>query len=89
MTQEELDIAFEAAFESASNTIIKLPDDLKLNFYAYYKRATIGSKRHNPSGEIQLRNAFKLNALLQIQNLSQNEAKEKYIELVKQHITNV
>ncbi len=86
MTQEELDTAFDIAFERASNTKIKLPDDLKLHFYAYYKRATIGSKRHSPSGDIQLRNAFKLNALLQIQHLSQNEAKLKYIELVEKHI---
>ncbi len=86
MTQEELDTAFEAAFERASNTKIKLPDDLKLHFYAYYKRATIGSQRHSPSGEIQLRNAFKLNALLQIQHLSQNDAKRMYIDLVNKHI---
>jgi len=86
MIQEELDIKFNLAFEKASNTKKKLPDDIKLHFYAYYKRATIGNKHHHPSGEIQLRNAFKLNALLQIQHLSQNEAKQKYIELVAEHI---
>ena len=86
MTQEELDKTFEAAFDRASRTDIKLPDDLKLHFYAFYKKATIGSKRHSPSGEIQLRNAFKLNALIQVQHLSQNEAKEKYIALVNKYI---
>ncbi|MBU2524991.1 MAG: acyl-CoA-binding protein [Flavobacteriaceae bacterium] len=87
MTEQELDKVFDAAFERASKTKIKLPPDLMLHFYAYYKRATLGRPYHNPSGENELRNAFKINALFQVQNLTQTEAKLKYIELVNKYIT--
>ncbi|MDP2059136.1 MAG: acyl-CoA-binding protein, partial [Flavobacteriaceae bacterium] len=42
---------------------------------------------YNPSGENELRNAFKINALFQVKDISQNEAKKKYIELVEKYIT--
>lgn len=87
MTQVELDETFEAAFQKASNTKIQLPPDIMLYFYAYYKKATIDRPFYNPSGENELRNAFKINALFQIRDVSQNEAKRKYIELVETYIT--
>lgn len=87
MKKETLDQRFSEAFERASKTQIKLPPDIMLHFYAYYKRATLGMPYHNPSGENELRNAFKINALFQVQNLTQDEAKQKYIDLVNKYIT--
>jgi len=80
---QELDEKFEKAFEIASAMTQKLPPDVMLKFYAYYKLATKGKTYSKPSGKSQLRNAFKLNALFQLHDLSENEAKEKYIELVE------
>ena len=54
-----------------------------LEFYAYYKQATEGAEYTTPSGESDLRNAFKLNAWFQINDLNADEAKKKYIELVE------
>ncbi len=89
MTEEELNINFKRAFKRASNTKIQLPPDVMLHFYAYYKQAihAEGSGFYNPSGDSELRNAFKLNALFQVKSLTPNEAKLKYIELVNKYIT--
>lgn len=88
MNENELNIAFDKAYKKASNTKIQLPPDVMLYFYAYYKRAThTKGGLYNPSGENELRNAFKLNAFFQVQNLSPSEAKLKYIELVEKYIT--
>ncbi|MEW7279433.1 acyl-CoA-binding protein [Aquimarina sp. 2201CG1-2-11] len=89
MTEEELNIAFDNAYERACNTKIQLPPDLMLHFYAYYKQATHIEGFYTPSGNSQLRNAFKLNALFQVKNLSRKEAKLKYIELVEKYITDI
>ena len=79
MEKSALDIRFEKAFEEASAMTEKLPQDLMLRFYAYYKQATYGdTSRPN---RFDVRNAFKYNAWLQVRGLTQDEAKEKYIEL--------
>ncbi|RPD99544.1 phosphatidylserine decarboxylase [Aureibaculum marinum] len=83
----KLDDKFKIAFEIASNMTQRVPPDIMLKFYAYYKQATKGEKYKQPERGIPLRNAFKLNAWLQIKNLSTEEAKEKYIALVEE-ITN-
>jgi len=80
---QSLDEKFERAFEIASAMTQKLPPDTMLRFYAYYKLATKGKAYSTPSGESSLRNAFKLNAMFQLNDLTEDEAKEKYIELVE------
>ncbi len=80
---QNLDEKFNKAFEIASAMTQKLPPDTMLKFYAYYKLATKGKTYSTPSGQSPLRNAFKLNAMFQLNNLSEEEAKEKYIELVE------
>ena len=55
-----------------------------LQFYAYYKQATKGNNYEKPSGEVQLRNAFKLNAWFQVNMLTEEEAKKHYIHLVEE-----
>ena len=84
---KKLDRRFKKAFEIASAMTQKLPPDTMLKFYAYYKQATKGGEYTTPSGESQLRNAFKLNAWFQLNNLSEEKAKKNYIELVED-ITN-
>ena len=81
----ELDKRFEKAFEIASAMTKKLPPDVMLQFYAYYKQATLDTPFYNPSGNNEIRNAFKLNAWFQVNNLSTEEAKKKYIELVEKY----
>ncbi len=87
MTNEELNIAFEKAYEKACNTKMQFPPDVMLHFYAYYKQATHADGFYTPSGNSQLRNAFKLNALFQVKDLTPEEAKLKYIEYVNKYIT--
>jgi len=81
----DLDNKFDKAFEIASAMTKELPPDVMLHFYAYYKIATNDGKMHTPSGNSELRNGFKLNALFQFNNVSVKEAKEKYIELVEKY----
>lgn len=87
MTPEEIDKQFLEAYEKASRTTQKFPPDIMLQFYAYYKHATENEGIYTPSGEDEVRNAFKLNALLQIKGISTLEAKKNYIELVNKYIT--
>lgn len=87
MTSEEIDLKFQEAYKRASKTHQKFPPDIMLQFYAYYKQATEQEGIYTPSsGEDDVRNAFKLNALLQIKGMSTKEAKQKYIELVDEYI---
>lgn len=90
MTQfkKDLNQRFEDAVKRASKTDKKFPPDLKLYFYAYYKRA-LGNHRDDREMEddhTTLVNGFKMNALFQVRNISEDEAKEKYIQLVNEHV---
>lgn len=88
MTDENFDIdaAFKEAYKIASETKIKLPPDIMLQFYGYYKQATKGTNYVEPSGNSELRNAFKLNAWFQLSHLSEKEAKVEYIKLVNKYL---
>ncbi|MFN3756514.1 MAG: acyl-CoA-binding protein [Flavobacterium sp.] len=86
MTPEALDIAFNEAYEKASNFTIAIPPDVMLKLYAYYKHATFQNQGMRHIGENDLRNAFKMNALMQVGHLSKEEAKKAYIELVNELI---
>ncbi len=82
MTQSELDKRFHEAYEKASNMTEALPQDVMLRIYAYYKQATLGNPMYRQSHPNDLRNAFKINAWIQVSHLSADEAKEKYIEII-------
>lgn len=82
----DLDIKFQEAFKKASNSTKKLPPDVMLKLYAYYKQATKGSKYEPSEGEVELINAFKLNAWIQLSDLNEEEAKQGYIDLVDKYI---
>lgn len=83
-----LDEQFKEAFEAASKMTIQLPPDVMLRIYAYYKQATDDPNSFSYNNNYDLRNAFKMNAWLQISHLSQDEAKEKYIEIINEILNN-
>lgn len=84
--KKKLHIKFDEAYEFASKTSKKLPQDVMLQFYAYYKQATKGNNYEQPSGNVELRNAFKLHAWFQLNNLTEDEAKKEYIKLVNKYL---
>jgi acyl-CoA-binding protein len=83
MTSEALDIEFRAAVDRVNDHIEPFPADFLLRLYAYYKKATNDYGR--PSSSKPIINAFKTNALFQIQNISEDEAKQEYIDLVNNY----
>lgn len=83
MSKTKLDIDFEDAVNRVNSHTEPFPADFLLRIYAYYKKATNDYGR--PSSRKQIINAFKTNALFQIQNITEEEAKEKYIELVNNY----
>lgn len=84
--KKDLNTRFNEAYELASGFSEKLPQDVMLQFYAYYKQATKGNNYEQPSGNIELRNAFKLNAWFQLNHLTEEDAKKEYIKLVKKYL---
>lgn len=83
---KNLDEEFEKAYKISSTTTLKLPPDVMLQLYAYYKQATKGTNYQQPSGNVELRNAFKLNAWFQLSQISEDEAKKEYINLVNKYL---
>lgn len=82
----EVDTKFQKAYEITSTMHEKLPPDIMLKLYAYYKQATKGINYVRPAGQNEVRNAFKANALFQLNNMTEKEAKIAYIELVEKII---
>jgi len=80
MTSEELDIQFQEAVARINAHTEPFPADFLLRLYAYYKKATNNYGR--PSSSKPIINAFKTNALFQVQDVSEDEAKRIYIDLV-------
>ncbi len=83
MTSEELEIEFKAAVERINAHTEPFPADFLLRLYAYYKKATNDYGR--PSSRKPIINAFKTNALFQVKDVSQDEAKRIYIDLVNNY----
>lgn len=76
----DLDIAFEEAFNKISKLKGAVAPDIMLKFYAYNKQANFGSNLPF-DGTIDIRNAFKINAWMQVKDMSSEEAKKEYILL--------
>ncbi|MFD1063905.1 acyl-CoA-binding protein [Winogradskyella litorisediminis] len=83
MSQSELDIEFEAAVKRVNDHQHPFPADFLLRLYAYYKKATNDYGR--PSSKKQIINAFKTNALFQVKDITEDEAKRQYIDLVNRY----
>ncbi|WP_369999734.1 acyl-CoA-binding protein [Winogradskyella sp.] len=83
MTPNKLHIEFEEAVERINAHKDPFPADFLLRLYAYYKKATNDYGR--PSSRKPIINAFKTNALFQVQDISEDEAKQEYINLVNNY----
>ncbi|WP_372755583.1 acyl-CoA-binding protein [Mariniflexile sp.] len=83
MTNDELEIEFQDAVDRVNAYTGRFPADVLLNLYAYYKKAT--NNYSQPRGKKAIINAFKTNALFQVKDVSQNEAKRLYIDLVNKY----
>lgn len=80
MSEKDLDTRFEEAVEIANTmTQASLPQDVQLRLYALYKQSTMGTIDARVSPVYHIRDAFKMNAWMQISHLSVEEAKEEYI----------
>jgi len=78
----DLDIAFKEAFIEISKLKEAVAPDVMLKLYAYNKQANFGSS--SPHYEkLDIRNAFKVNAWMQIKDMSSNDSKQEYIKLAK------
>jgi acyl-CoA-binding protein len=83
MNDKDLDIRFQEAVKTAYKmTQSSLPQDVQLRLYAYYKHATFGILEPRQTSTYRLRDAFKMNAWMQISQLSADESKEHYIEII-------
>ncbi|MDO6760277.1 acyl-CoA-binding protein [Tamlana sp. 2_MG-2023] len=80
MSKSDLDIEFDQAVDRVNAYTEPFPADTLLKLYAYYKKATNDYGR--PRSKKPIINAFKTNALFQAKGLTEDEAKQLYIELV-------
>lgn len=83
MSNVDLDIEFQDAVNRVNAHTEPFPADTLLKLYAYYKKATNDYGR--PKSREALINAFKTNALFQVENISEDEAKRIYIDLVNNY----
>ena len=84
MNTDVLDIEFREAVKSINNHEQPFPADILLKLYAYYKKATNDYSR--PSSSKAIINAFKTNALFQVEDITQDEAKQRYIYLANTYL---
>lgn len=83
--EKDLDTLFEEAFANAQ--LIpqsSVPIDLQLILYGLYKQATSNESDsfYFRQDSQNLRSAFKLNAWMQVNHVSPEEAKKQYIEII-------
>ena len=81
--ESNLDKEFNRAFQLISELEEGLAPDTMLKLYAYYKQAVSGDI-FSFDGEADVRNAFKFNAWTQLNGMSQDEAKQEYINLARE-----
>lgn len=82
---KDLDILFDEAFKNAQLIPqASVPIDLQLILYGLYKQATADETDsfYFRQDSQNLRSAFKLNAWMQVNHLTADEAKERYIEII-------
>jgi len=84
MDSEALDIEFREAVDSINSHQEPFPADVLLKLYAYYKKATNDYSR--PSSSKAIINAFKTNALFQVEDITQDQAKQCYIDLANTYL---
>ena len=80
--ESDLDKEFNEAFVKISKLRKAIATDIMLKLYAYNKQANFGNNL-SANSELDVRNAFKLNAWMQLKGMNSEEAKQKYINLAK------
>ncbi|KAI6191313.1 hypothetical protein M3Y97_00215000 [Aphelenchoides bicaudatus] len=83
-------MSLDERFQAAVDIVQKLPkegpvstsNDQKLKFYSLYKQATIGNVNTERPGMFSFVEKAKWDAWKGVEGLSQEEAKEKYIEVL-------
>lgn len=85
--ESDLDKEFNEAFDRISKLRKAIAPDIMLKFYAYNKQANFGNK-FLPNNELNVRNAFKLNAWMQLKGMKPEVAKQEYINLAKTVLNN-
>jgi len=78
---KDIDELFKDALRKATEITYPLPDDIRLRLYAYYKQAT-QEPINTSSNEHKLINAFKMNAWMQVRQMSIDDAKMEYVKLI-------
>ncbi len=84
MNSEALEIEFREAVANINSHKEPFPADTLLKLYAYYKKSTNDYSR--PSSSKAIINAFKTNALFQLENITQDQAKQCYIDLANNYL---
>lgn len=85
MAVKDIDIEFQNAVDRVNAHTDPFPADYLLRLYAYYKKATNDYGR--PRSSKAIINAFKTNALFQVKDITQDEAKTTYIKLVNDYFS--
>ena len=83
MSDNKLNIEFQDAVARVNAHSEPFPADTLLKLYAYYKKAT--NDYGKPRSKKEIINAFKTNALFQAKELTENQAKQGYIDLVNNY----
>jgi len=78
----EIDKLFKKALQKATEITYPLPIDVRLQLYAYYKQATQEPINTTSNGEHELVNSFKMNAWMQVRQMSTEQAKMEYIKKI-------
>ncbi|MCG1035596.1 acyl-CoA-binding protein [Polaribacter sargassicola] len=76
----DLDQEFNEAYSKISELRKAIAPDIMLKLYAYNKQANFGNK-FSFNNDVNVRNAFKLNAWIQLNGMKSDEAKKEYIKL--------
>ena len=83
MSNNDLNKEFEDAVARVNAHAEPFPADTLLKLYAYYKKAT--NDYGKPRSKKEIINAFKTNALFQVKDITSDEAKQAYIDLVNKY----
>jgi acyl-CoA-binding protein len=84
MVNEQLEKDFHEAVNVVNSYTKPFPADVLLKLYAYYRIAN--QNYSHPGSRTPLINAFKANALIQARDVTPNQAKQAYIELVDKEV---
>jgi acyl-CoA-binding protein len=87
VASKDIDIEFKRAVNRVNAHTDPFPADYLLRLYAYYKKATNDYGR--PSSSKAIINAFKTNALFQVKDVGQKEAKKTYVKLVNEYFSDI